>query len=59
MYYLFKVDSLSKVKTDKLHAILPHVQQKFIKMNRSEKPSHLLLLAKKLSKSNTPTIVFW
>ncbi|XP_050543259.1 probable ATP-dependent RNA helicase DDX28 [Daktulosphaira vitifoliae] len=55
---IIDVDNISKVKTDKLHAILPHIQQKFIKTNRSEKPSHLLLLTKKLNKSNTPTIVF-
>jgi len=53
------VDSINKIKTDKLHAILPHVQQKFIRTNLGEKPSILLLLAKKLYKSNTPTIIFW
>jgi hypothetical protein len=53
------VDNLNKIKTDKLHGILPHVQQKFIKTNLGEKPSTLLLLAKKLYKSNTPTIIFW
>jgi len=52
------VDSINKIKTDKLHAILPHVQQKFIRTNLGEKPSILLLLAKKLYKSNTPTIIF-
>jgi len=53
------MDSLNKIKTDKLHAILPHVQQRFIKTNLGEKPANLLLQAKKLSKSNTPTIIFW
>lgn len=47
------------IKTDKLHSILPHVNQKFIKTNFSEKPSNLLLLVKKLDKSNTPSIIFW
>ncbi|XP_050441891.1 probable ATP-dependent RNA helicase DDX28 [Adelges cooleyi] len=55
---IMDVDNLSKVKSDRLHAILPHVQQKFIRTNRGEKPSNLLLLAKKLNKSKTPTIVF-
>ncbi|KAL4141572.1 hypothetical protein QTP88_004191 [Uroleucon formosanum] len=55
---IIDMDSLNKIKTDKLHAILPHVQQRFIKTNLGEKPSNLLLHAKKLSKSNTPTIIF-
>lgn len=55
---IIDIDSLNKIKTDKLHAILPHVQQRFIKINLGEKPSNLLLLAKKLSKSKTPTIIF-
>ncbi|XP_025415053.1 probable ATP-dependent RNA helicase DDX28 [Sipha flava] len=55
---IIDVDNLNKIKTDKLHGILPHVQQKFIKTNLGEKPSTLLLLAKKLYKSNTPTIIF-
>jgi len=59
LYSFFQVDSINKIKTDKLHAILPHVQQKFIRTNLGEKPSILLLLAKKLYKSNTPTIIFW
>lgn len=53
------MDSVNKITTDKLHTILPHVQQKFIKTNLGEKPSNLLLFAKKLSKSKTPTIIFW
>jgi len=55
---IIDMDCLNKIKTDKLHAILPHVQQKFIKINLGEKPSNLLLHAKKLAKSNTPTIIF-
>lgn len=53
------MESVNRVTTDKLHAILPHVQQKFIKTNLGEKPSQLLLLAKKLHKSKIPTIIFW
>lgn len=51
--------SLNTIKTDKLHTILPHINQKFIRTTFSEKPSNLLLLVKKLYKSNTPTIIFW
>ncbi|VVC37077.1 Helicase, C-terminal,DEAD/DEAH box helicase domain,P-loop containing nucleoside triphosphate [Cinara cedri] len=55
---IIDIDSIHRITTDKLHTILPHVQQKFIKTNLGEKPSNLLLLAKKLSKSKTPTIIF-
>jgi len=56
---IFQVENLKRIKTDKLHAILPHVEQKFIRINLGEKPSYMLLLAKKLYKSKTPTIIFW
>lgn len=38
---------------------MPHVPQKFVRVNKSTKPAYILQIAKANYKSKVPTIVFW
>jgi superfamily II DNA/RNA helicase len=50
--------SFTKVTTQHLHRLLPHVPQKFIRISHLDKPARLLELVKKDVSRNLPVIVF-
>lgn len=58
-YPLFQVDFFEKITTPNLHKTMPHVPQKFIRVNKSTKPAYILKIAKSNYKSRVPTIIFW
>lgn len=51
-------ESLRKVVSEDLHKILPYVTQKFIRMNKTGRPEHLLRLVKGELEKRRPCIVF-
>ncbi|XP_046664813.1 probable ATP-dependent RNA helicase DDX28 [Homalodisca vitripennis] len=51
-------ESLVKVETPRLHQVLVHVPQMFLRLGQSEKPSKLLELAKRNMAKEIPTIIF-
>ncbi|XP_071962338.1 probable ATP-dependent RNA helicase DDX28 [Antedon mediterranea] len=50
--------SLTVISTSHLHRVMPHVNQKFIRMSSSEKSVHILELAAKNDKRGIRTIIF-
>lgn len=55
---IIDTSTLKKVVSDDLHKILPYVTQKFIKMNKSDRPEHLLRMVKSDLQKKRPVIVF-
>uniref|UniRef100_A0A1B6KUR4 RNA helicase n=1 Tax=Graphocephala atropunctata TaxID=36148 RepID=A0A1B6KUR4_9HEMI len=51
-------ESLVKVETPRLHHVLVHVPQMFLRLGQSEKPPKLLELVKKNAAKEIPTIIF-
>lgn len=51
-------DTLKKVVSTDLHRILPYVTQKFIRMNKSDRPGNLLRIVKAEVQKKRPVIVF-
>lgn len=49
---------LEKVVSDDLHKILPYVTQKFLRMNKSDRPESLLRIVKSECQKKKPVIVF-
>lgn len=50
--------SFNKITTDRLHRLLPHVPQKFIRLSHLDKPAKLLELVKKDANRQLPLIIF-
>uniref|UniRef100_A0A1B6EFR9 RNA helicase n=2 Tax=Clastoptera arizonana TaxID=38151 RepID=A0A1B6EFR9_9HEMI len=55
---IINVDSLEKVQTPRLHHVLTHVPQLFLRLGQSQKPGKLLEIVKKNVNKNAPTIIF-
>lgn len=55
---IIDTDTLRKVVSDDLHKILPYVTQKFIRMNKMDRPEWLLRIVKEELKKKRPVIVF-
>jgi len=51
-------DSFTKITTDSLHRLLPHVPQKFVRLSHLDKPTKLLELVKKDVDRKLPLIIF-
>ena len=51
-------NSFTKITTERLHRLLPHVPQKFIRLSHLDKPAKLLELAKKDTSRKLPLIIF-
>ncbi|ESO83489.1 hypothetical protein LOTGIDRAFT_133165, partial [Lottia gigantea] len=52
------VDDMTKVTTPHLHKIMPHVQQKFIRVKSSDKLGRIIFLILLLKKKKKPSMVF-
>lgn len=50
--------TLNKVVSDDLHKILPYVTQKFLRINKSDRPANLIKLVKAEVQKRRPVIVF-
>jgi len=55
---IIDTSTLKKVVSNDLHKILPYVTQKFIKMNKSDRPENLLRMVKSDLQKKRPVIVF-
>lgn len=55
---IIDTDSLRPVVSDDLHKILPYVSQKFLRMNKSGRPEHLLRIIKSDLDKKRPIIIF-
>ncbi|XP_044742429.1 probable ATP-dependent RNA helicase DDX28 [Chrysoperla carnea] len=55
---ILPVDSLEEITLNNLHSVMEHVPQKFIRLGRSDKPSHLLKLIKENQLKKEPVIIF-
>ncbi|KAK9507247.1 hypothetical protein O3M35_007151 [Rhynocoris fuscipes] len=55
---ILETDSLTIVKSKRLHRLLPHVTQTFYRLSVPKKPTKLLQLAKQSLKNRLPTLVF-
>lgn len=51
-------NTITEVVSPNLHKILPHIQQKFIRMRKIERPMELLTLVKSELAKRRPIIVF-
>ena len=51
-------NSFSKITTERLHRLLPHVPQKFVRLSHLDKPAKLLELVKKDTSRKLPLIIF-
>ncbi|XP_005090807.1 probable ATP-dependent RNA helicase DDX28 [Aplysia californica] len=52
------VDAMHKITTEALHHIMPHVPQKFIRINPDSKPEKLIQLLKRGMEKRQPALVF-
>ncbi|KAK3586854.1 hypothetical protein CHS0354_034892 [Potamilus streckersoni] len=52
------VDCFSRVTTENLHHIMPHVPQTFIRIKGADKPVKIVEIAKKAQTEGVPTIIF-
>jgi ATP-dependent RNA helicase DDX28 len=50
--------SLQEIVSPNLHRLMRNVPQKFLRMNKSDRPAHLLELAKTETRKNRPLIIF-
>lgn len=55
---IIDTDSLRPVVSDDLHKILPYVTQKFLRMNKTGRPEHLLRIIKSDMDKKRPIIIF-
>lgn len=55
---IVQVDSIEKIETKRLHQVMPHVPQLFLRLGQSQKPPQLLQLCKNNAKRKIPTIIF-
>lgn len=55
---LIDTSTLTKVVSSDLHKILPYVSQKFLRVNKSDRPEHLLRTVKSEVQKKRPVIVF-
>ncbi|KAK7582485.1 hypothetical protein V9T40_013930 [Parthenolecanium corni] len=55
---IIELDFFEKVTTSHLHKTMPHVPQKFMRVNKSTKPAYLLQIARANYKSKVPSIIF-
>ncbi|XP_063240676.1 probable ATP-dependent RNA helicase DDX28 isoform X2 [Bacillus rossius redtenbacheri] len=51
-------ESLERVTTGRLHRIMPHVPQRFVRLGLSQRPAELLRLARADFENKVPVIVF-
>lgn len=54
----FQLENVEQITTRGLHFVMPHVKQTFYRTNKSDKPSHLLKIAKEAQQRKLPTIIF-
>ncbi|CAH0393124.1 unnamed protein product [Bemisia tabaci] len=52
------LENVEQITTRGLHFVMPHVKQTFYRTNKSDKPSHLLKIAKEAQQRKLPTIIF-
>ncbi|XP_055376304.1 probable ATP-dependent RNA helicase DDX28 [Condylostylus longicornis] len=55
---IIDTETIYEVVSPNLHKLLPHVQQKFLRMNKSDRPAALVSLVKSELNKNRPIIVF-
>lgn len=55
---IIDTETLKKVVSEDLHKILPYVTQKFMRMNKSDRPENLLRIVKGELQKKRPVIVF-
>lgn len=55
---IIDTETIRQVVSENLHKIMPHVKQKFVRMNKSDRPSTLLQLVKQEIIKKRPVIVF-
>lgn len=58
LHSIIDTSTVDEVVSPSLHKILPHIQQKFIRMRKQEKPLALLSLVKTELAKRRPIIVF-
>ena len=49
---------MTRIQTDFLHRIQPHVEQRFIKVKHDDRAEKLLQVVKSSQKNKMPTIIF-
>lgn len=58
LHEIIDTKTLSQVVSPNLHRLMSHVEQRFLRMNKSDRPAHLLSLVKKELKQRKPMIIF-
>lgn len=52
------VKTIDEVTSSHLHRLMPHVEQKFLRVNKADRPAHLLSIVKKQMSLRRPVIIF-
>uniref|UniRef100_A0A1I8Q410 RNA helicase n=1 Tax=Stomoxys calcitrans TaxID=35570 RepID=A0A1I8Q410_STOCA len=58
LHRVIDVETIEEVSSPHLHKIMPHVEQRFMRVTKAERPAHLLSLIKKEVAQKRPVIVF-
>ncbi|XP_075153666.1 putative ATP-dependent RNA helicase Dbp21E2 [Haematobia irritans] len=58
LHRVIDVETIEEVASPHLHKLMPHVEQKFIRVNKADRPAHLLNIVKKEVSLRRPVIVF-
>ncbi|XP_065357415.1 probable ATP-dependent RNA helicase DDX28 [Calliphora vicina] len=58
LHKVIDVETIHEVVSPHLHKLMPHVDQRFIRVNKSDRPAHLLTIVKKELSARRPVIIF-
>ncbi|KAM7353841.1 putative ATP-dependent RNA helicase Dbp21E2 [Cochliomyia hominivorax] len=58
LHKVIDVETIHEVVSPHLHKLMPHVDQRFLRVNKSDRPAHLLTIVKKELSLRRPVIIF-
>ncbi|XP_005190858.2 probable ATP-dependent RNA helicase DDX28 [Musca domestica] len=58
LHRVIDVQTIEEVSSENLHKLMPHVEQKFLRVNKADRPAHLLSIVKKEVALRRPIIIF-
>ncbi|XP_023303405.2 probable ATP-dependent RNA helicase DDX28 [Lucilia cuprina] len=58
LHKVIDIQTIQEVVSPHLHKLMPHVDQRFLRVNKSDRPAHLLSIVKKELSLRRPVIIF-
>lgn len=58
LHKVIDIETIHEVVSPHLHKLMPHVDQRFMRVNKSDRPAHLLTIVKKELSLRRPLIIF-